>query len=73
MPEFGHGMSVVAHPPVDILESQTHLIARAAIPGLKTEQVFVSILNQGNLLEISGESPMPTERSIQNEVYFILY
>ena len=62
------GASVIPHPSVDLLDSQMHLIARVAIPGLKNEQVFVSILNQGNQLEISGESPLLMEKPFQNEV-----
>ena len=49
------------------MDAQTHLIARVAIPGIKNDQVFVAILNQGNLLEISGESPI-MEKSFQREV-----
>jgi HSP20 family molecular chaperone IbpA len=72
VPAFGMSeRAVSAYPPVDLFESQTLVIARVAIPGLKTDQVFASILKGGNLLEISGETPTPTERYFQNEVCFI--
>ena len=61
------------YPAIDLLDSQTLVTARVAIPGLKTDQVFASILNGGKLLEISGETPAPTDKLVQNEVFFIFF
>jgi HSP20 family protein len=52
------------YPPADVIENKDSFIVRAELPGLKKEDVKVTL--QNNVLAISGEKMKDEERKDQN-------
>jgi len=53
--------------PVDVIESQDNIVVKAAIPGLKADDIEISLV--GDQLTIKGESKQDSEVKEGNYVY----
>ena len=63
-PERREGKSLVLHPSVDICETEEEISVLVEIPGMKKEDIAVSI--QDNVLTISGEKKQEEEKKDVN-------
>src|SRR4030095_2442085 len=53
-----------AEPTVDMYETADNLVIKAAVPGVKPEEVEITV--QGNYLTITGETKQETENKDKN-------
>jgi HSP20 family protein len=63
-PTDGETRTSNLYPPADVLENKDSFIVRAELPGLKKEDVKVTL--QNNILVISGEKKREEEQKDQN-------